>query len=255
MTLVKSTIPLKRLAKIIAGQSPASELVREFDGGMPFLQGNAEFGARFPNPKYRCDEAPRRAKRGDILVSVRAPVGAINMADHDYAIGRGLVAIRVGGRLDRGFCWWWLHSVIAELRAAAVGSTYEAVTADDVGALRVPDIGLREQRAITDFLDAETARIDALIAKKRRLIAVLDEWEQVSGLRVLGDFRSTSVKTLRQYGTRVITGPFGTVLSRANILRTVSRSSIRLISSEGGSCLILGCLFLWEWLVELVGTS
>jgi type I restriction enzyme S subunit len=76
--------------------------------------------------------------------------------------------------LDATFCWWWLHSAIPELRAEATGSTYEAVTAEEVGALRVPNWAPAVQRAIADFLDTETARIDALITKKRRMINLLE---------------------------------------------------------------------------------
>jgi type I restriction enzyme S subunit len=161
---------------VVAGQSPSSDDVEDFGGeGVPFLQGNAEFGTRSPTPKHRCDVASKRAQRGDVLVSVRAPVGALNWADRDYGIGRGLAAVRPAETLDARFCWWWLHVAVHTLRAEATGSTYEAVAAEDIGWLRVPDWTLSEQSAIADFLDAETARIDALIAKKRRLIVEVDE--------------------------------------------------------------------------------
>jgi len=68
-----------------------------------------------------------------------------------------------------------MQSVVEELRAVATGSTYEAVTGDDVGSLRVPSVDADMQLAIANLLDTETARIDALIATKRRFVSVLGE--------------------------------------------------------------------------------
>jgi type I restriction enzyme, S subunit len=168
-------VRLKRVAHIKPGQSPPSTDVEPFDGeGIPFLQGNAEFDEEVPLPRLRCSTAPKFAQPGDLLVSVRAPVGAINLADRTYGIGRGLAAVTPSA-LNSRFCWWWLHSAVSLLRSVATGSTYEAVTAEDIGSLLVPGWSARKQRAIADFLDTETARIDALINKKRRLIDLLEE--------------------------------------------------------------------------------
>ena len=169
------SVALKRLAKLMPGQSPSSEEVSEFDGeGLPFLQGNAEFGALYPTPSHRCDTASRRCDTGDILVSVRAPVGALNIADRPYGIGRGLCALRAIDA-DPRFLWWLLHARIEGLHAVATGSTYEAVTGEDLGALRVVPPSTAGQRAIAGYLDSETSRIDALIGKKRRMIERVGE--------------------------------------------------------------------------------
>lgn len=163
-------LPLRRVARTIAGQSPPSAEVTNLDAGTPFLQGNAEFGERHPSPKYQCNSAAKHARAGDMLVSVRAPVGALNVADQTYAVGRGLCAIRPeSASLNDRYLWWALQSRAHRLKSVATGSTYEAVTADDVGALEIPFPAPAAQNAIADFLDAETARIDALIETKRRL--------------------------------------------------------------------------------------
>lgn len=131
-------IPLKHVARIVAGQSPPSELVTPFDGGeLPFLQGNAEFGRVYPLPVNQCSVAPKRAEPGDILLSIRAPVGALNLADRHYGIGRGLCAIRGRDLLDLRYTWWAAVAATPSLEAVATGSTYPAVTADDVGSLKV----------------------------------------------------------------------------------------------------------------------
>lgn len=170
-----SSVALKRVVRVVAGQSPPSGDVSALDDtGLAFLQGNAEFGMIHPRPKYRCDSASKRALAGDILLSVRAPVGALNIADRDYGIGRGLAAIRPGG-IESRFAWWSLHAAIDELRSLATGSTFEAITADDIGSLRIRVPTLSRQREIADFLDAETGRIGALIEKKQQQVLALRE--------------------------------------------------------------------------------
>lgn len=171
-----STIPLKRVARIISGQSPPSSDVAGQDGSdRPFLQGNAEFGQLHPAPRLQCASAPKRAETGDILLSVRAPVGALNIADRPYGIGRGLCAIRPSSDLNPAFAWWALVSVVPLLSAAATGSTYKAVTGGDVGQLPIPQWSRSSQRAIADYLDRETARIDKLISTQERMVELLDE--------------------------------------------------------------------------------
>lgn len=174
MTSVIPGVPLKYLAKIIAGQSPASEDVSDLGVGRPFLQGNAEFGSRSPSARYECEVAPKRAEPGDLLLSVRAPVGALNLADQAYGIGRGLAAIRSAGAPGR-FIWWWLHHVRPELDSVATGSTFQAVSASQIGVLRVPQIPAKMMQRIAEFLDRETAEIDAVIAKQEELIRLLGE--------------------------------------------------------------------------------
>ena len=76
------------------GQSPPGETYNEVSEGLPFYQGCADFSFRFPTRRVYCTAPTRFAKAGDTLVSVRAPVGDINMASEDCAIGRGVAAAR-----------------------------------------------------------------------------------------------------------------------------------------------------------------
>jgi type I restriction enzyme S subunit len=160
-----STVPLKYIAKINAGQSPPSTEVSNLSDNLPFLQGNAEFQQEHPAPRFQCNTAPKIAQSGDILLSVRAPVGALNVADRSYGIGRGLCAI-TPANCDGRFLWWWFHAQRATLDAVSTGTTYRAVTAEDVGALPFSQLDIVEQRRIADFLDAETVRIDRLLTLK-----------------------------------------------------------------------------------------
>ena len=167
---------LKYVSALNMGQSPSSEEVTRFDEnvGLPFLQGNAEFGATSPQYKHTCNSPPKIAAPGDLLVSVRAPVGALNRADQVYGIGRGLCAVS-WTNVDPQFGWWTMHYHRAKLNEVATGSTYDAVSAEDLGNLylSIPDYAF--QRVIADYLDRETARIDALVAEKERMLALLEE--------------------------------------------------------------------------------
>jgi type I restriction enzyme S subunit len=166
---------LKFAAQIVAGQSPPSEAVSKGADGLPFLQGNAEFGQLHPVPRFVCSAPPKKARKGDLLLSVRAPVGALNIADQSLGIGRGLCAIRSNGAAEQRFLYYLLLAVRVSLDAVATGSTYDAVSAGEVGDLPAVLASDAEQAAIAALLDRETARIDALVAKKERLVELLQE--------------------------------------------------------------------------------
>jgi len=80
--------------ELTMGQSPPGETYNEIGDGLPFYQGRADFGSRFPTRRVYCTAPTRQARAGDTLISVRAPVGDINMALEDCAIGRGVAAAR-----------------------------------------------------------------------------------------------------------------------------------------------------------------
>ena len=159
------------------GQSPPSDAYRDEPGERPFLQGNAEFGERSPTPKWYCNAAPKVVEIGTLLLSVRAPVGALNRADQAYAIGRGLCGVTPSReRLDPQFAWWVLHMTRQSLEPLSVGSTYDAVSTADVGRMPIPTPPLPEQRTIADYLDTETTRIDALSSREESVIKLLQEY-------------------------------------------------------------------------------
>ena len=167
---------LKYIADLNMGQSPPSEEYNSDQIGTPFLQGNADFGLHHPTPKIYCPTAKKHANPGDILLSVRAPVGAINIANQEYGIGRGLCAIRPRtNQFERRYAKYLLEVVRTELHVVATGSTYEAVTVDEVSNLTCIVPRLSEQIQIANFLDRKTGQIDELIRIKERRIELLQE--------------------------------------------------------------------------------
>ena len=167
--------PLKYFAALTMGQSPAGSAVQDSPAGLPFLQGCAEFGPDHPAPTQYCLNSPKVAPSGATLMSVRAPVGRINVADQDYGIGRGLCAIQPGPRWHDRFAYWQLHVLCDCLAMFATGSTYDAVSVGDIANLTLWLPLSSEQRAIAAYLDREIAKIDSLIAKNALLIERLKE--------------------------------------------------------------------------------
>ena len=170
---------LKYIADSNMGQSPPSEEYNSDQVGAPFLQGNAEFGLYNPTPKIYCPTAKKYADPGDILLSVRAPVGAINIANQEYGIGRGLCAIRPqANQFEHRYAKYLLEVVRAELHAVATGSTYDAVTVDEVSNVTCVVPPLSEQVQIVNFLDCKNRQINELISTEQRKIELLQEYRQ-----------------------------------------------------------------------------
>lgn len=123
---------LGEMCEIIMGQSPPGETYNEIGEGLPFYQGIRDFGFRFPSKRVFCTAPTRFAEEGDVLLSVRAPVGSLNIASESCAIGRGVAALRIKGQ-HYGF----LYYVMKESRwnwekFEAEGTVFGAVTKTDV---------------------------------------------------------------------------------------------------------------------------
>ena len=170
---------LKYVANLNMGQSPPSEEYNSEQLGKPFLQGNAEFGMHHPTPKIYCPTAKKHAIPNDILLSVRAPVGAINVANQEYGIGRGLCAIcPQTNQLERRYAKYLLEVVRTELHVVATGTTYDAVTVDEVSNLACVVPPFSEQAQIANFLDRKTGQIDELVSAEQQKIERLKEYRQ-----------------------------------------------------------------------------
>ena len=87
-----SNAPLVDVAYVNMGQSPNGSTINDEKNGMPFLQGCADFGTKHPFERVWCSKPTRIAKEGDLLLSVRAPVGDTNIANQEYCIGRALAS-------------------------------------------------------------------------------------------------------------------------------------------------------------------
>ncbi len=138
---------LKDIANITMGQSPPGESYNEEGNGMVFYQGCTDFGNRFPTIRKYTTEPTRFAKEGDILLSVRAPVGTMNIAKENCCIGRGLASLN-----SKDNCVGFLFGVMVNLkqifdRRNVDGTTFGSITKDDLFSLKVvrPTINILEK--------------------------------------------------------------------------------------------------------------
>jgi type I restriction enzyme S subunit len=127
---------LGEICNIVMGQSPKSEFYNDTGKGLPFHQGVTDFGGRFPSDRMYCTVQNRIAEAGDILFSVRAPVGRINIANKQIVIGRGLCAIR-SKTGSQAFVYQQLKNEFSEEDIMGGGTIFKSITKDDVYGIKV----------------------------------------------------------------------------------------------------------------------
>lgn len=114
------------IANITMGQSPDGTSYNEIGEGVLFYQGSTDFGMRFPSVRQYTTAPSRFAKKGDILMSVRAPVGAVNIANNDCCIGRGLSALnsKIGSTTHLYYILNDLRIVFDQRNAVEIGRAH-----------------------------------------------------------------------------------------------------------------------------------
>ena len=153
---------LGEVAEIIMGQSPPGETYNESGDGLPFFQGVADFNYRHPAPRVFCSAPSRIAVPGDILLSVRAPIGRVNVADRKCAIGRGLSIIRPRTPEDGRYLEFALRMEEPNWDAIeGSGSVFGNATRRDLEALCLPwPEGANDRRAIAHILGTLDDKIE-----------------------------------------------------------------------------------------------
>lgn len=164
------------------GQSPTSDTYNESEG-LPFFQGNADFGKLHPNVRIYCNAPIRIADNDDVLISVRAPIGAINIADRKCCIGRGLAAIRGNEKRQSRFIYYLLLASKDKLVAQGTGSTFKSIGKDALYNLSVPSVSLETQSRIVSELDL----LQAIIDKQKAQLTELDNLAQAVFYDMFGD--------------------------------------------------------------------
>lgn len=177
-------------AEVLMGQSPPSAACTEAGEGLPFIQGNAEFGVRHPIPRLKCSSPTRMAEAGDLLLSVRAPVGELNQATELTVIGRGLSALRFEPN-ERNYAWHAVKWSASGLNRVAQGSTFVAVSRQDVEKLEIPWHGEANERIafVLDAIDNAIAKSEAVIGKLKQVRAGMHHDLLTRGIDENGELR------------------------------------------------------------------
>ncbi len=164
-------IPLSEVCLINMGQSPDSSSYNQNHDGLPFYQGNADFGDRYPVTRIWCNTPTKIAHANDILISVRAPIGAMNYATETCCIGRGLAALTPNkDRISSEFLYWLLKGKNAELNSKGTGSTFKAIGRKVLEEVLVPDIDLDLQTSFAANLE----RIYTIIQARKKELSTFD---------------------------------------------------------------------------------
>ncbi|MFD8771072.1 restriction endonuclease subunit S [Microbacterium oxydans] len=178
-------VNLKMLARIFAGGTPDRKNADYWsDGTVPWLNSGSVNDWAISKPseliarEALANGATRWAPKGSVLVALAGQGKTKGMAarlEIDSTLNQSLAAIVPGASLDYRFLQYWLTSNYLNIRGLAGGDLRDGLNLQHIGSIQVPRPPVEEQRAIADYLDRETAQIDAYIAKNEELIAILSE--------------------------------------------------------------------------------
>ena len=176
--------PLTEYCTLNMGQSPDSKTYNTQGKGLPFYQGNADFGETHPITHVWCSAPVKVAEDGDILISVRAPIGAMNMAVERCCIGRGLDALTpIRNKCSKQFLYYALQSKVDSLIAQGTGSTFKAISKKVLEATCIPAYSTIEQEQIAETI----GHVDNTIAARRKQLALLDQLVKSRFIELFGD--------------------------------------------------------------------
>ena len=245
--------------KVIMGQSPPSSSYHDCQGGLPFFQGKADFGALFPTPRKYCTAPNRIAEKSDVLISVRAPVGPTNTADQKCCIGRGLAAIRCKDEVLPRFLLYALRNIESAIAESVrgQGGGFTAIKKDQLTALEIPVPPLDEQHRIVARIEELTSRAEEVqrlsVAREKELDVLLQsaygrmiadvEWKHLSRVASIVR-RGISVKPEGKYeemGTR----SFGKGTFKKPVLTGKEIGNKRIYRIHEGD-LVFNNVFAWE---------
>lgn len=203
-----NVVKLGDIADIIAGQSPVSKSYNKEEKGVPFFQGKGDFGIKYPQVRNWCTQPLKTALKNDILISVRAPVGPVNICNIEKAcIGRGLSAIRPRSGYYYEYLYYFFKYNELNISRLGVGSTFEAITQKDLANLFIviPDL-YDEQVKIATIL----SRAEKLIQKRQKSLKQLNDFVNSVFYQLFGDPVKNNMKwstgILKDFCTKIGSG-------------------------------------------------
>lgn len=159
------TCTLSEVAHIIMGSSPKSEAYNDNGLGLPLIQGNADIKCRVSCPRVYTSDITKECTPGDILLSVRAPVGTVALSQHKACIGRGISAIKSKRKMSQSFLYQWFLWFEPKWCYLSQGSTFESINSDDIKTLKLSVPNFEEQQKIAAVLSAADTEISTLEKK------------------------------------------------------------------------------------------
>ena len=151
---------LDEIVDVTMGQSPKSRYYNTEKNGYPFLQGNRTFGFKYPTFDTYTTVATKFAKAGDVIMSVRAPVGALNITPVDMCLGRGVCSLRMKNG-NQSFLFYMMKYYVSHLLKRESGTVFGSVNRNDINGLEV-DIpeNVEKQKRIARYLEMIDDKIE-----------------------------------------------------------------------------------------------
>lgn len=206
---------LKDLVDIQMGQSPDSKFYNNDKIGLPFYQGKADFGRINPIPKIWCSKSKKEAKPNDILISVRAPVGDLNINNEQSCIGRGLAAITCKSDVDMMYLYYHLKYLKPQLRHISTGSTFESINRSQLEKLIIDYKPYLEQIKISNILQVVQRQIEV----REKLLRLYDLLIKSRFDEFNKNNNNVKVLKLEVLCTSIVRGPFGSALKVENFVK------------------------------------
>lgn len=170
---------LSDIAEVIMGQSPKSQYYNSVGVGTPFLQGNRTFGFKRPVFDTYTTVVTKKASAGDVIMSVRAPVGDINITPVDICLGRGVCSLRMKNG-NQEFLYYLMKYYMPQLINKESGTVFGSVNRNDIRGLEI-DIpeSASSQREIARYMTMLDDKIELNIAIKRKLRSSFRVYERL----------------------------------------------------------------------------
>lgn len=156
------------ISNLNMGQSPSSGNYNAKGIGLPLIQGNADISNRKTIIRNYTSQITKKANKGDLLISVRAPVGEVAIAEFDCCIGRGVCAIRY----PNSYLYHWLINFESQWEKFSKGSTFDSINSDELRTIQLVLPSNEEQTAIATILsdmDTEIQALEQRLGKTRQI--------------------------------------------------------------------------------------
>lgn len=180
-------VELGSVCNVIAGQSPESDFYNEIGEGVPFYQGKTEFSDTYLGvPKKWTTKITKKSIKNDIVMSVRAPVGPVNIVSNDICIGRGLAAIRCSEKINFKFLFYVLKQMEDRIQGNK-GAAFASINRKEIEQIKIPLPPLSIQKEVVEEIESYWKIIDGakqIVENYKPIIKIIPHWE----MRSLGEF-------------------------------------------------------------------
>lgn len=205
-----TTHRLDEVCRITMGQAPSGDAYNFAGQGWPLIAGAGDLRDGILCAKKSTTESPKLSAPGDIVLCIRASIGAKAWSDKEYCLGRGVAGLRPRTGLDPEYLWHWLGHTTLALTAKGRGATFKQVNREDIGEMPIVLPALEEQQRIAAILK----QAELLCAKTQHAILQIDDLSRSVFLKMFGDPGTKPSSAMKRLGDVVTIGT-GSTPSRA----------------------------------------